>query len=141
MTESRSVLLVDDVPEILEFLSRFAKTFRTYDLQVVTTTDALEAIALVSTRSFDLVVSDFRMPKANGAQVLAAARAHHPSGLRVLITGYNEVPLTPAELESAGLSARLSKPIRGQDVLQFLQACFSQDPHALDEFQQPERAA
>lgn len=129
---SRSVLIVDDVPEILELFERSARIYHEHPLEIVTLSDATVALDLVAKRKFDVVVCDFRMPGVDGIRLLAAARAHHPEGHRVLMTGYNEIPVDPAAIDAAGLSACLRKPMRGSSLPDLLKACFSEDPHALD---------
>lgn len=134
MTGTKSILVVDDVPEILLFFERLAGTYRTTPIQVTTSSDPAGALKLVKERDFDVVVSDFRMPKVNGMQILAEAHHRNPGGRRVLMTGYNEIPATDAEIEMAGVTARLKKPVKASFLLEFLQACFSDDPHALDAY-------
>lgn len=56
------------------------------------------------------------------------------------MTGYNEVPATPAEIEAAGLSARLKKPVNAALLVEFLQACTSEGADALDDFREADGA-
>lgn len=135
MTPTRSLLIVDDVPEILQLFERLLRTFKAFPLEVVTEADPEAALALVGRREFDIVLSDFRMPRVDGIAVLRAARERNPNGRRVLMTGFNEIPATDAQIAAAGLSARLKKPVGGAFLIEFLQACFSDDPHALDRYQ------
>lgn len=131
-----TILIVDDVPEILEFFARVASAFRTRPVEIVTTSDPAWALGSLDERSYDVVVSDYRMPRVNGIDVLRRARATNPQGRRVLMTGYNEVPATFAEIEAAGLSARLKKPVNAASFVEFLQACTSEGPRALDDFRE-----
>lgn len=128
---ARSILIVDDVPEILDFFSRVARMDRTRTVEVTTTSDPAAAVELLAHKTFDVVISDFRMPHVNGLEVLIAARRANPKGRRVLMTGYNEIPATQGEIDAAAVQARLHKPLRATFLLEFLQACFSDDPQAL----------
>lgn len=125
------MLVVDDVPEILAFFERWCARYRAHPIEVTTTGDPLEALALVSRRPFDVVISDFRMPHVSGVQVLAAARGLNPGGRRILMTGYNEIPATAEQMDAAGLSARLRKPMLAASMTDFLRACFNNDLQAL----------
>lgn len=131
---TRSMLVVDDVPEICSFFERWCAIYRAHPIEVTTTGDPVEALALVSQRPFDVVISDFRMPHVSGVQVLAAARSLNPSGRRVLMTGYNEIPATAEEMAAAGLSARLRKPMFAASMADFLRACFNSDLQALQAY-------
>lgn len=67
----RSVLLVDDEPEILELLTLFLEKEQ---FHIVTAQNGLEAWNYVRTRTFDLVVLDIMMPKLDGLQLLKLLR-------------------------------------------------------------------
>src|SRR5258706_15175104 len=79
-----SLLFVDDEPSILTALR---VVFRTgYDVTV--TTDGFEAVELLKTKTFDVIVSDQRMPKMTGIELLRHAHDLAPNTVRVLLTGY-----------------------------------------------------
>lgn len=129
---------MDDVPEILAFFQRLAATFRARPIEVTTLSDPTKALELVKNRPFDVVVTDFRMPLVNGVEILIAARGKNPEGRRVLMTGYNEIPITDAEMRSADIQAHLKKPMKASYLMEFLQACFADDPRALASYARAE---
>jgi len=53
--------------------------------------DGARALALVATRPYDVVVTDIRMPGADGFELLAAVKARAPATEVVLMTGYATV--------------------------------------------------
>lgn len=134
---AKSMLVVDDVPEILQFFERVVALYRTRAVELVTTDRPADALELVGRRDFDVVISDYRMPGVDGLRVLTAARARHPEGRRVLITGYNEIPAPAQELADAGIDGRLRKPLAKGELLEFLQACLSDEPDALVAYRAP----
>lgn len=113
----KSVLFVDDVPEILHVLTAVAARVRPANLRVFAERDGARALDLVRSRPFDLVVSDFRMREVDGIEVLQAARRANPGGYRVLITGYNEIPTSIHRICDAGVDAYFQKPIHAQQLL------------------------
>lgn len=135
---AKSILVVDDVPEILAFFERVASRYKTRPIEITTLESPQEAVDLLARRPFDVVISDFRMPRVNGVEVLRAAREANPEGRRILMTGYNEIPATAAEMDAAGPQAKIHKPLRASFLLEVLQACLSDDAHALDDIVQPE---
>ncbi|HLE96102.1 MAG TPA: response regulator [Candidatus Thermoplasmatota archaeon] len=116
-TSTREVLVVDDMPEICDFLAALLGRARSLDVRVRTEINGARALDLVRTRPFDLVISDFRMREVDGIELLTAARLTHPQGLRVLMTGYNEIPATNDRIRQAKVDAYLQKPLRSQDLL------------------------
>ncbi|MCC7386644.1 MAG: sigma-54-dependent Fis family transcriptional regulator [Deltaproteobacteria bacterium] len=81
------VLVVDDKENILKL---FAKIIgEAYEL--TTAGDGAQALALLGERTFDVVVSDIRMPGADGFEVLRAVKAKSPATEVVLMTAYASV--------------------------------------------------
>ena len=80
------VLVVDDEPEIGELV---AEHLRRDGFTVEVVSSGRMALARLESRSFDLVVSDLRMPDLDGPALLLALRQRHPELARrlVLITG------------------------------------------------------
>ncbi|MBX6311619.1 MAG: SpoIIE family protein phosphatase [Isosphaeraceae bacterium] len=74
--ESSSLLVVDDNEMSRDLLSRRLR-LRGYEVAVAC--DGKEALALLRSRRFDLVVLDVMMPILNGFQVLEIIRKEHPA--------------------------------------------------------------
>lgn len=78
------ILIVDDDAHVRQALCDELST--TYSVDTATCgNDALEAL---STESYDVVISDLRMPDHDGIEVLEFARQHQHDAVRVLLTGY-----------------------------------------------------
>ncbi len=67
-----SILLVDDEPDILEFLEQYLQDM---GMDVSTTTSAQDALQQLRKKSFDMVISDIRMPEMSGVELLKTAHA------------------------------------------------------------------
>lgn len=85
----RRVLFVDDEPRILEGICRMLRPQRG-ELEVVTATGGDEALSLLAASPVDVVVSDMRMPKMDGAELLAAVRQRHPRIVRIILSGQSD---------------------------------------------------
>jgi two-component system response regulator AtoC len=97
--------VVDDKENMLKL---FAKILAEgYALE--TAQDGERAMSLVATRPYDVVVSDIRMPGADGFEVLAAVQARSPSTEVVLMTGYATVADAVRAMK-AGAFDYLEKP-------------------------------
>ena len=58
--------------------------------KVVTTTAPHDALELCGKQRFDVVVTDYKMPKMNGVEFISRLRKQHPSMLVILISGFTD---------------------------------------------------
>ncbi len=119
-SDRRRVLVVDDVPEILDLVKGLVRRMRVVQVELVTEVNSARAKLLASQQPFDLVLSDFRMRQVDGIEVLQAARDANPAGRRILMTGYNEVPTEVARIQRAQIDAYIQKPLKSQELLQLM---------------------
>lgn len=69
-----SVLVVDDEVEIREMLKEFLSSMGCWDF-IVEAEDGHRAIAKAQNQRFDLIVTDFKMPKMDGLSLVKHLRA------------------------------------------------------------------
>lgn len=100
------VLVADDEPLMRNFV---AETLRRLGKEVRIAADGAEAIGMLEAEHFDLVVSDLKMPKKNGLDVLKAAKLHHPQVIVILATAFGSVE-TAVEAMKLGAFNFLIKP-------------------------------
>ncbi|MGB8930350.1 MAG: sigma-54 dependent transcriptional regulator [Anaeromyxobacteraceae bacterium] len=81
------VLVVDDKENILKLFERILG--ETYE--ITTAPDGARAISIMAGRDFDVIVTDLRMPGADGFEVLRAAKARAPETEVVMMTAYATV--------------------------------------------------
>jgi DNA-binding NtrC family response regulator len=86
-TERARVLVVDDKENILKLLGRILGD--TYD--VSTAGDGQRGISLIASQEFDVIVTDLKMPGADGFEVLRVAKSRSPDTEVVLMTAYATV--------------------------------------------------
>ncbi len=85
----------------------------------VTARDGEEAIKLVQSRSFDLVLSDIRMPGSSGYDVFAAVKKINGHCPVILITGFGYDPNhSIVRASHDGLAAVLFKPFKVEQLLE-----------------------
>jgi DNA-binding NtrC family response regulator len=90
-----------------------------YDAVSVSTGDA--AVSALAERDFDVVISDLRMPGADGLTVLRTARELAPQTLVLLMTAHATVDTAVAALRG-GAQDYLLKPVIFDELLHKLQA-------------------
>jgi serine/threonine-protein kinase len=106
------LLFVDDEPSILSSLS---VVFRTnYDVTV--TTDGYEAIELLKTKVFDVIVSDQRMPHITGVELLRHACELAPDTVRILLTGYSDPDAIVGAINDVEVHRFLQKPWDNSEI-------------------------
>lgn len=80
------ILFVDDEPAVLAGLRRMLHANRgAWEMTFVDGGQA--ALDLLAQQSFDVVVTDIRMPVVDGTQVLAYLRQHQPEVARIVLSG------------------------------------------------------
>ena len=107
-----SVLVVDDEPGIRAGL---AANFSRRGWRVESAGGVREARQRLEQGSFDLVVSDIRMPDGDGMEVLRAVRRLAPEAAVILLTAFGNVPDAVAAMRS-GASDYLSKPVAWEEL-------------------------
>jgi CheY-like chemotaxis protein len=115
MQPPRSVLIVEDDPDLLRF-AEVALGMDGYDVRVAT--DGEQAMALVRARRPDLVLLDLRLPLADGWQVLSFLQsdAVQPAVPVVVLTA-TAVPRERERALAAGVVAYLIKPVSADELL------------------------
>jgi DNA-binding NtrC family response regulator len=108
----RSILVVDDEEIIRDFLSEVLE-----DYKVSVACDGDEAIEILKERKFDLVITDLRMPRVPGEQVVQFVREQDPNSKVIVISGYSSL-YTVSQTVSHGACAFLSKPFSIKELMQ-----------------------
>ena len=79
------ILLVDDSIDTLEMIARKLNShgFSCYSAQSVE-----RALDILGKTEIDLVLTDYKMPKHSGLDLIRHLRDHHPNTRVLMITGY-----------------------------------------------------
>jgi DNA-binding response OmpR family regulator len=86
---SHKVLLVDDDDAVRDMMT---VTLAHKGFEVVSAADAPEALKLITTESFDVLITDLHMPNpSDGFAVITAMRHIQPKALTLLVSGYPDV--------------------------------------------------
>jgi two-component system response regulator FlrC len=112
------ILVVDDEAGLREFM---ADALALDDHQVVAAADGREALRLCNERSFEVVVTDLKMPHVDGLTVLRTLRAEQPEVEVVVVTAHGTVD-TAVEAMKLGAFEYLQKPMSGPDELRLVVA-------------------
>jgi len=105
-TPLRHVLIVEDD---LAFIALIELALRDLTFEFDVARDGPSALHKLSQNSYDLVISDFRLPEIHGIDILREAKRHNEHAQIVLITAANEDSLN-IDIDSLGLLGFVQKP-------------------------------
>lgn len=83
-----NILLVDDDRSLVTTLSYGLRKALGEAISVAVCFNGSEALSMLTTQAFDVVVSDFNMPGPSGLEFLKRIRQDYPDLILVLITAY-----------------------------------------------------
>ncbi len=113
------ILFVDDEKRILEGLKRMLRPFRK-EWSLSFAQDGREALEILEEESFDVIVSDMRMPGIDGAELLSTVREKYPNMVRIILSGQSDQEKI---IRSVGPSHQfLSKPSNPEEIRKTIQA-------------------
>ena len=109
---SERILIVDDEEGMRRLLSRVL-TREGYETSAVGS--GAEALRLVASERFDLVVTDIKMPEMDGLQLLAELKEYEPSLPIIVITAYGTIENAVQALRS-GAYDYIAKPFENDEI-------------------------
>ncbi len=116
MTQPKySILIVGDEPAQRQMLSGSLGKGYT----IVAAADGLEAVQLLSQRSFDLIITDERMPRMGGIELIKWARERTPETPIVILTASGSAA-AGVEAIKLGAEGYLTKPLSNPEELQLV---------------------
>lgn len=110
------VMIVDDDEGVLKSLRRLLLNVPCtygklhYQLEVEIFFSPQSALARAREQSFDLFLSDYRMPVMNGVEFLRQVREIQPDAARLIISGYSDLNAVLDAVNDADTFRFLSKP-------------------------------
>jgi DNA-binding NtrC family response regulator len=117
--KQKSILLVDDEKFILSSLSR---ELASDNFKVTQAASGEIALAKLEEDSFDLVITDLRMPGVSGFQVLEASKRRNERTMVIILTGYADLDSAVDALRS-GADDFLQKPCDIDELLCRISNC------------------
>ena len=121
----KRILFVDDESKILDGLQRMLHADRKHwDMEFAVGGEA--ALQACEKASFDVVISDMRMPGMDGATLLGQIRDRYPGTARIILSGYSEITLVARSVHVA--HRFLGKPCEASELRSMIErVCTLQD--------------
>jgi putative nucleotidyltransferase with HDIG domain len=115
--ETPRVLVVDDEKVIREILADFLSM---EGFWVRTAEDGHSALQEMSRHPYDLVISDLKMPKMGGLELLEVIHRTNPNVIMVIMTGFGTVE-TAIDAMKKGAYDYILKPFKVEEVVHIVQ--------------------
>ena len=115
--ENETILVIDDDEDILELIERHLSN---KGYEVVTAYDGEQALPLLEKVKFDLVITDLKMPKIDGMEVLRRVKEKDPHIEVVILTGHGTMDNVIEALRNGGAFDYLQKPLYNIKQLSFI---------------------
>lgn len=106
----KHMLIVDDEPAVLAALSRALRRHFPDGLRVDTCDDPMAALERVRDGTYDIVMSDLRMPALDGLSFLTLVSAVSPRSLRLMLTATTDFDSAQRAVNESGVFRYLTKP-------------------------------
>lgn len=106
------LLIADDEPQLRSLLKAY---FENNGWEVTCASSGSEALEILEKETFDVILTDVRMPGASGLEVLRAVRSRIPYGQVILMTGYRSLKAA-IEAVNKGAFAYIEKPFSLADL-------------------------
>jgi DNA-binding NtrC family response regulator len=107
------LLVIDDEPDMLEFVERVTR--RRYEVTSCSSAD--EALAALPEATFDVLITDQKMPRVSGLELLERIAGQYPGMVRLLLSGFTDLPALQRAVERGHVHAYVLKPVDSQRLL------------------------
>jgi putative nucleotidyltransferase with HDIG domain len=126
MVELEAVSLPDDRPRVLvvddeKFIRDILADFLGMEGYIVRTAeDGSSAVSELQRARYDMVISDLKMPKMGGLELLKEVSRAHPDTLTVIMTGFGTVE-TAIDAMKRGAYDYILKPFKVEEIVHIVQ--------------------
>lgn len=117
METRHKILLLDDDPDLLEMYSQLLSELPSRP-EVHTATTGARAIAMLDSHHFRLLISDLKMPKMDGLQVLSIVRRKYPELRTAVLTSVADEQFR-SRVYALGVDLYWQKPASEQEIKLF----------------------
>ena len=112
MKDEITVLFVDDEVQILSSLRR---TLLEEDYHCEFASSGPEALAIMEKKPVSVIVTDMRMPGMDGLKLLKITKERYPDTVRIVLSGYTQLPQVLAAVNKADIFRFIPKPWQGEE--------------------------
>lgn len=112
MKSNVKILIVDDEEMMRNLLTKILKR---ENYQILTAGDGQEAVELLEKEPVDLIISDMKMPRMNGFELLKYVKENHPRIGIIIMTAYGDT-YTVKDALILGADEYITKPFKSYEI-------------------------
>jgi two-component system probable response regulator PhcQ len=113
----RRILLVDDEANVLSALQRALRRFLPEnEVEIQTCQDPEQALLRCGEQSFDVVMSDYRMPGLTGGDFLQMVKTLQPDAVRLVLSASNDIGEVMDAINRAEVFRYVAKPWEAKEL-------------------------
>ncbi len=115
-----NILYIDDEENNL---TSFKASFRK-DYEIYTATSAANGRKILIENAIEIIITDQRMPEMTGVEFLESIVADFPKPMRMILTGYADMPALVAAVNKGGIYRYISKPWNETELKLFIEQAY-----------------
>lgn len=104
--KKHTLLVVDDEPDVCDSVHDLLRR----EYRVLRARNAEEGFKLMQENEIHIIMTDQRMPKVSGVELLSKVRVGHPQAVRMLFTGYADLDSIIQAINQGHIYRFLKKP-------------------------------
>jgi len=117
----KKLLIVDDEPDMLDFLERVLRS----RFEVSRTSSAEEALGWLDGGDYAVLVTDQKMPRVSGLELLGRLGNRCPGLVKILISGYTEDPDIARAVDHGQIHNYVLKPVDSTRLLDAIDEAYA----------------
>jgi response regulator RpfG family c-di-GMP phosphodiesterase len=107
------LLVIDDEPDVCDSVHDLLRR----EFRVLKATSAEEGYRIMQQEEVHIVMTDQRMPRMTGVELLTRMKARHPHAIRMLFTGFADLESIVAAINQGHVFQFLKKPWQPEDLI------------------------
>lgn len=119
----RTILLVDDEPNIIRSLVRL---LRRDQYNILTANSGKEGLEVLKDNNVGVIVSDQRMPEMTGVEFLSKVKEIYPETVRIVLSGYTDLKSVTDAINHGAIYRFLTKPWEDDLLRENIKDAFAQ---------------
>ena len=116
-----NILIVDDDTLIRNWLSMLLKQLKNYEIQIFEASDGIEALEICAHSQIDLVITDIKMPRLNGIDLINRLNTEYPHIRTSVLSSYDEFDYVRIALKCGALDYILKAEMKIEDISALLE--------------------
>jgi len=117
----KRILFVDDESQILKAITRL---FMDTEHEVITAESGAEALEILENESVDVIVSDMKMPKMSGYELLSQVKIRFPNTVRIILSGFSDERIVFDALQKNIAKLYILKPWENEVLVNTIEKVF-----------------